>query len=56
MKISSRLIVHQVAHCYVCEKEWQDYRGQNARKQAYDHARKTGHKVVVETGTAVTYN
>lgn len=47
-------IIHQVASCMVCGKHWEDYN--NARKKAYAHAKKTGHRVRGETGTAFNYN
>lgn len=49
-------IVHQIAHCTECSERWEDYKNSNARKQAYAHAKKTGHKVNGETGTAWSYH
>ena len=40
--------------CYDCGKQWQDLK--KARKQAYQHAKKTGHKVMGEIGWAYHYN
>lgn len=47
---------HQIAYCYVCGEKWEDYVKQHTRKNAYAHAKRTGHKVTVETGTTITYN
>ena len=47
-------IVHQIAYCLDCNKIWEDHT--KARKQAYQHAKKTGHRVRGETGTAWHYN
>tara|TARA_R110000822_G_C15014947_1_gene462407 strand:+ start:356 stop:523 length:168 start_codon:yes stop_codon:yes gene_type:complete len=49
-------IVHQIAHCTECGEQWGDYKNSNAQKQAYAHAKKTGHKVSGETGTAWSYH
>ncbi len=49
-------IVHQIGYCLDCDKVWEDYINSNARKQAYRHAKKTGHTVRGETGTAWHYN
>jgi hypothetical protein len=49
-------IIHQIATCINCGKQWQDYINQRARKSAYQHAITTGHTVTVETGTFITYN
>ena len=38
-------IVHQIASCSECDEIWEDYRNSKAQKQAYAHAKKTGHKV-----------
>jgi len=54
-KIKSR-VIGQVASCYECTKEWEDYLNGRARKSAYIHAKKTGHKVLVETTTSIIYN
>ena len=48
--------VHQIAYCYECGKQWGDYIKHRARKAAYAHAKKTGHKVTVETGLVTMYN
>lgn len=45
--------VHAIFTCE-CGRDWQDYN--NARKLAYAHAKKTGHKVRGEIGTAYHYN
>ena len=47
-------VIHAVFSCYDCDKRWEDWR--TARKKAYEHAKSTGHKVIGETATAVTYN
>ena len=48
MKRETR-IVHQIADCFTCGKRWEDYKNSRARKNAYIHAKRTGHKVRVET-------
>jgi ribosomal protein L34E len=40
--------------CMDCEEEWQGLR--DARKKAYEHAKKTGHRVNGEIVTAYHYN
>lgn len=55
MEISKQGVIHQIGQCE-CGLIWENYRGQKARKQAYAHAKSTGHRVTVETGTAITYN
>ena len=49
-------IVHQYAFCHTCEQKNEKYIGSAARKWAYSHAKETGHKVTVETGSFITYN
>ncbi len=48
--------VHQIAICFTCGKRWEDYINHKARKSAYQHAKKTGHDVSVETGLVTRYN
>ena len=45
---------HAIFECFDCGREWQDYK--TARKQGYEHARQTGHRVRGEVGTAYHYN
>jgi len=47
---------HQLAYCYECDWSNEEYKNYKARKEAYKHAKKTGHKVIVETGSCTTYN
>lgn len=47
-------IIHQIATCTVCGKQWEDYENSKAYKLAYSHAQYTGHKVTGQTGTAWT--
>jgi len=47
-------LVHAVAYCQECDWKCEDYH--IAVRAARDHARQTGHKIVVETGYAQTYN
>lgn len=47
------MYIHALFSCE-CGKDWQDYR--NARSLAYAHAKRTGHKVRGEVGTAYHYN
>lgn len=54
-KIMSK-IVHQIAYCTECSERWEDYINSKAQKKAYAHAKKTGHKVSGETGTAWNYH
>jgi len=42
-------VVHCVANCSDCGWEETDY--QTAGRKAREHAKKTGHEVIVETGT-----
>lgn len=46
--------VHVNAYCFDCDGEWQDYN--KARRQAYNHAKTTGHKVTCEIGRTIQYN
>lgn len=48
--------VHQLAYCLDCDFENGEFRNHTARKAAYNHAKKTGHRVSVETGIITTYN
>lgn len=48
-------IIHQIAQCQDCGEKWEDYRGGKAQKQAYAHAKATGHRVFGETGTGWSY-
>ena len=47
-------VIHQIADCQDCQKFNHDHC--RARQWGYNHAKKTGHAVIVETGTAVKYN
>lgn len=49
-------VIHQIAQCIDCGKKWEDYRDCKAQKQAYAHAKSTGHRVFGETGTAWDYH
>ena len=53
---SSTYTVHQLAHCFDCDWYDEDYIDYNTRKRAYQHAKKTGHAVAVETGSVTRYN
>lgn len=53
MKIKRYYGTSVIGHCYTCGREFQDYK---KRRQAYTHAKKTGHKVNVEIGVAFHYN
>lgn len=46
--------IHQIARCHDCGKSCEDYN--RARKWAYQHAKSTGHRVLVEIGTFIKYN
>jgi len=53
-------VVHCIAECLDCPpakdgfpRRWEDYL--TARKLAREHSRKTGHRVVGESGTSWTY-
>lgn len=54
MNRSKKKIIHCIAYCVDCGKEWQQYK--TARKNAYAHSLKTGHTVQVEIGSTFTYN
>lgn len=56
MKKENYGVIHQVAYCDSCGKSNEDYINGNARKWAWRHAKSTGHRVTVETGTAFQYN
>lgn len=56
MEIRKNGVTHQIALCEECGMEWQIHRGQKARKQAYAHAKSTGHRVSLETATSIVYN
>jgi len=47
-------VVHRIAHCYDCGKIWENQK--TARQNGYNHAKKTGHMVLVETCTGYFYN
>lgn len=53
MKIQKNYGVSVIGSCADCGKVFDDY---NNRKQAYNHARLTGHKVSVEITTNYIYN
>jgi hypothetical protein len=46
-------LVHAIADCTVCGKHWENYL--TAQKNAAQHTRKTGHKVIVDLGYSVDY-
>ena len=46
-------LIHFVADCKVCGERWEDYL--TGQKQASEHARKTGHKVIADLGYVVEY-
>ena len=46
-------LIHAIADCTVCGKHWEDY--MTAQKLAAAHARRTGHKVIVDLGYVVEY-
>lgn len=55
MKVTlSKAKVHAIFTCFQCGKDWSAY--ETARREAYQHAKKTGHKVRGEIGTAYHYN
>jgi len=56
MKKENYGVIHQTAYCNECGKSNDNYDDQRARKWGYAHAKATGHKVTVETGTAFQYN
>lgn len=49
-------IIHQIGTCMDCKWFCDDYRNSTARKQAKAHAKKTGHRIVGETGISWGYN
>jgi hypothetical protein len=51
--MSSQWIVHCIATCQDCGKQWEDYL--TARKQASAHHKQTGHNVRGEVGYAFKY-
>ena len=48
-----RALIHAIADCVICGKHWEDYL--TVQKLAYAHARKTGHKVIVDLGYVCEY-
>lgn len=58
-KRSKKVKIHKmygnsvVGHCTDCGEEFEDYL---RLKQAYNHAKKTGHKVSVEITSVTHYN
>ena len=46
-------ILHCLADCLTCGQHWEDFL--TAHRLAKRHASRTGHKVSVEIGMAVTY-
>lgn len=51
---AKRYRTHALFDCYDCGKQWQAHK--TARQLAYNHAKKTGHHVRGEIGTAYHYN
>ena len=51
---SKRFRTSALFECLECGKQWQDLK--EARKQAYQHSKNTGHKVRGEIGTSYHYN
>lgn len=49
-------VIHQYAFCEQCGGKNEEYINGAARKWAYNHAKETGHRVTVETGSFITYN
>lgn len=47
-------LVHAIANCEDCD--WQEHDYRVARKRAYQHAKKHGHKVTGETAYYFVYN
>ena len=50
----SKKIIHQIASCMECGEVFDDYR--TGRKDGYNHARRTGHKVTWESAWGGTYH
>lgn len=57
MKIKKNF-AHQIAYCYDCDfnEEWDAVEKLIPREKAYNHAKKTWHRVTVETWTFINYN
>lgn len=53
MKIKKFYGMSVIGECSTCGKQFQDY---TKRRQAYNHAKKTGHKVRVELAVTFHYN
>lgn len=53
MKIKRFYGTSVIGFCHVCGKQFGDY---TKRKQAYQHAKKTGHKVHIEINNVFQYN
>ena len=46
-------VIHELASCQDCD--WEEGNLLKARKAAYDHAKRTGHRVTCEVGRVFKY-
>ena len=53
MKIQRIYGASVIGRCHTCGKEFEDYKN---RRQAYNHAKNTGHRVSVEISSNFIYN
>lgn len=54
VKTHNRGSISQIFYCHDCGKDFQE--NGKARKQAYNHAKRTGHRVTGDTTIGITYN
>ena len=47
-------LIHAIADCVDCKKHWENYL--TAQKLGAAHAKRAGHKVIVDLGYVVEYN
>ena len=52
-RVSRKALIHAIADCTVCGKHWEDYL--TAQKKAATHAKRTGHKVIIDLGYVAEY-
>lgn len=53
VRATRKALIHAIADCVVCGKHWEDYL--TAQNRAAAHARRTGHKVMIDIGYVVEY-
>ena len=51
--LTRKALIHAIADCTVCGKHWEDY--MTVQKNAAAHAKRTGHRVIVDLGYVAEY-